>query len=166
MRNLVLVLSLLTLAACKSNGADPDVVTPMNASARVSPEERATGEILAVLRSASAAWNRGDLDGYMDSSYWHSPELTFFSGGSISKGYDATLEHYRLRYKSAGAEMGHLEFFGIESQPLAADAQLVRGHWKLTYSEKPADAGLFSLVMKRLPQGWRVVHDHSSIDSK
>jgi beta-aspartyl-peptidase (threonine type) len=137
----------------------------MDASAKVTPEERATGEILAVLRSQSAAWNRGDLEAFMDAGYWHSPELTFFSGGNVTKGYDATLAHYRKTYKAEGAQMGHLEFFQLETQPLGDGAQLARGHWKLTYGAKPSVGGLFSLVLKRLPQGWRIVHDHTSVDT-
>ena len=168
MRTLVplLGLSLLLLGSCNSTGGSRDVVTPMNASARVSAEERATGEVLAVLRSQSAAWNRGAIEAYMDAGYWHSPELTFYSQGSITKGYDSVLEHYVKRYKSDGAEMGHLEFFQVETESLGDEAQLARGHWKLTFEKQPAVGGLFSLVLKRLPQGWRIVHDHTSVDAK
>jgi beta-aspartyl-peptidase (threonine type) len=161
----VLVLALLWLGACKSTASDHDVVTPMNASAHVTPEERATGEILAVLRSQSAAWNRGAVDAFMDAGYWHSPDLTFYSQGSITKGYDAVLARYTKRYKSEGAEMGHLEYFQIETEPLGEEVSLARGHWKLTFSGKPALGGLFTLVLKRLPQGWRIVHDHTSVDA-
>lgn len=162
----ILALALLAFAACNSTPAQKrDVVTPMDASARLSPEERAGGEVTAVLRSQCAAWNRGDLEGFMSAGYWNSPELTFFSGGNVTKGYDATLEHYKKSYKSEGVEMGHLEFFGIEVQPLGEEAQLARGHWKLVYEKKPAIGGLFSLVLKRMPQGWRIVHDHTSIDA-
>jgi len=166
MRTSVLVLALLALGACKNSGTSQrDVVTPMNATARLSPEEKATGEVLAVLRSQSAAWNRADLEAFMDAGYWRSPDLTFFSNGNVTKGYDATLEHYTKRYKSEGAEMGHLEFFSIEVEPLSDTAQLARGHWKLTFEKQPAVGGLFSLVLKRLPQGWRIVHDHTSVDT-
>jgi len=101
----------------------------------------------------------------MDAGYWHSPDLTFFSGGSVTKGYDAMLAHYKKGYQSEGAEMGHLEFLQIEIQPLGADAQLARGRWQLTYGAKPAVGGLFSLLFKRLPEGWRIVHDHTSVDA-
>jgi ketosteroid isomerase-like protein len=154
MRSAVLALFLLALGACESA-----------APARVASDERASGEILAVLRSQSAAWNRGEIEAYMDAGYWHSPELTFYSGGSITKGYDAVLARYVKRYKSDGAQMGHLEFSQIETEPLGPDSALARGHWALTFPEKAPLGGLFTLVLRRLPQGWRIVHDHSSIET-
>jgi ketosteroid isomerase-like protein len=166
MRTAILGLGLLALGACRSASPAPDVVTPMDASARVTPEQRATGEVLAVLRSQSAAWNRGDVEGFMEAGYWRSPELTFYSQGSITKGYDATLARYKQRYTGTGAEMGQLEFFQVETQALAEDVQLARGHWKLAFGGKPAVAGLFSLVLRRLPEGWRIVHDHTSVDAE
>src|SRR4029453_12761016 len=96
MRTSVLVLALLALAACRNSPP--------------APEPRAGDEIRAVLSSQTAAWNRGEIEGFMDAGYWHSPELTFYSGGSITKGYDAVLARYTKRYKSEGAEMGQLEF--------------------------------------------------------
>ncbi len=164
----VLVLTLLALGGCKSttaSSAGRDVVTPMNASARLSAEERATGEVLAVLRSQSAAWNRGEVDAFMDAGYWHAPELTFYSQGSITRGYDAVLERYTRRYKSEGAEMGHLEYSAVEVEPLGESVALARGRWNLTFGSKPAVGGLFTLLLKRLPQGWRIVHDHTSLDA-
>jgi beta-aspartyl-peptidase (threonine type) len=165
MRTTVLAPVLLALAACASTAPERDVVTPMNASARVSPEERASGEILAVLRSQSAAWNRGEIEAYMDAGYWHSPELTFYSGGSVTKGYEAVLARYIKRYKSEGTQMGHLEFSQIETELLGPDSALARGHWALTFPEKTPLGGLFTLVLRRLPQGWRIVHDHSSVET-
>jgi len=101
----------------------------------------------------------------MSAGYWNSPELTFYSGGSVSMGYDAMLAHYKKGYQSEGAEMGQLEFSAIEIQPLGAYAQLARGHWKLTYGAKPSVGGLFSLVFEHLPEGWRIVHDHTSVEA-
>ena len=151
MKNLLPGLLLLVLGACVST-----------------PEEDATasGEVLALLGAQSAAWNRGDIDGFMQAGYWRSPELTFYSQGSITKGYDATLARYKKNYTTGGAEMGQLEFSRIETKTLADDVQLARGHWQLAYRDKPGAGGLFSLVLKRLPEGWRIVHDHTSVDAE
>jgi ketosteroid isomerase-like protein len=151
MRTSVLVLALLALTACRNSPP--------------APGPRASDEILAVLRSQVAAWNRGEIEGYMDAGYWHSPELTFYSGGSITKGYDAVLARYTKRYKSAGTEMGQLEFSQIETEALGPDCALARGHWGLVFAGKAPMGGLFTLVLRRLPQGWRVVHAHTSIDA-
>jgi beta-aspartyl-peptidase (threonine type) len=113
-----------------------------------------------VLDAQAAAWNKGDLDGFM-AGYWSSPELSFFSGGTRTRGWQATLDRYRQRYQAEGKEMGRLSFGDVEIELLGPDAALVRGHWKLEMS-KDKPEGLFTLIFKRLPEGWRIVHDHTS----
>ena len=41
--------------------------------------------IRQVLLDQQAAWNRGDLKAFMN-GYWHSPDLTFFAGGTEKRG--------------------------------------------------------------------------------
>ena len=122
------------------------------------PDERA---IRIVLDRQTAAWNRGDLEGYMR-GYWKSPDLTFYSGGTITSGWEATLERYRKRYQSEGKEMGRLDFPEETIDLLGPDAAVVYGRWHLVLSGKKETGGLYTVVMKRLPEGWRIVHDHSS----
>ena len=121
------------------------------------------GEMLSVCRAQEAAWNRGDLAAFMAEGYWNSPKLTFFSGGSDTRGYEAMLERYRARYTRGGNQMGRLSFTELEAVPLAADAGLVRGRWKVEFKDKPAIAGLFTLAMRKSAAGWRIVHDHTSV---
>ena len=122
-------------------------------------------EIGAVLQAQADAWNSGDIDGFMAEGYWNSEELTFLSGGSWTRGYDPVLERYRSRYVEGDNEMGSLEFTDIEIIQMGGDVALARGHWELTFSAGTTSAGLFTLVLRRLPEGWRVVHDHTSLDS-
>jgi len=122
--------------------------------------------IEAVIRTQESAWNRGDLEGYMSSGYLKSPELTFFSGDDVTRGYDTVLERYRERYKSGGREMGRLTFSELETIHYDADTGLVRGRWKLEFIDKTEMGGLFSVIMRRTPEGWRIVHDHTSIGAK
>ena len=75
------------------------------------------------------------------------------------------LARYRQRYKSEGAEMGQLEFSAIEVQSLGEGAAFARGRWELALAAKPRVGGLFTLLFRHLPQGWRVVHDHTSVDA-
>jgi ketosteroid isomerase-like protein len=115
----------------------------------------------AVLDAQAAAWNRGDLLGFMD-GYWHSDELTFFSGDQITKGWQATLDRYRKKYQSEGREMGRLAFSDLTVDPIGADAAVVRGRWKLTLKDGTTPNGLFTLIMRRIDGRWRIVHDHTS----
>jgi beta-aspartyl-peptidase (threonine type) len=113
-----------------------------------------------VLDEQVAAWNRGDLEAFM-AGYWASPELSFFSGGERTQGWDATLERYRKRYRSEGQEMGRLTFSELKVDVLGPDSALVRGRFQLVRS-KDKPGGLFTLLFRRLPEGWRIVHDHTS----
>jgi beta-aspartyl-peptidase (threonine type) len=116
--------------------------------------------IRKVLDDQAKAWNRGDIEGFMV-GYWKSPELTFSSGGEQTKGWDATLERYRKRYKGEGKEMGTLSFSELSVQVLGNDSAFVRGRFTLVRS-KDKPTGLFTLVLRRFPEGWRIIHDHTS----
>lgn len=124
-------------------------------------DEASEAAIRAVLNEQVEAWNRGDLEGYM-AGYWMSPELTFASGATPTKGWTSTLERYRKAYKSQGKQMGTLAFDGVMIEMLSPDAAFVRGQWKLAMSGGKSPHGLFTLVVRKFPNGWRIVHDHSS----
>jgi len=121
------------------------------------------GAIRQVLDRQTEAWNRGDLEGYMQ-GYWKSPDLTFYSGGTITGGWEATLARYRKRYQSEGKEMGRLDFPGETIELLGPDAAVARGRWRLVFPDGKQSSGLYTVILKRLPAGWRIVHDHSSAD--
>ena len=114
-----------------------------------------------VLRTQQEAWNRHDLEGFM-AGYWNSPELTFFSGANEHDGWKATIDRYLATYSSPGHEMGKLEFSGVRVVVLGQDSGFVRGSWKLTMSDGKTPHGLFTLVFRKFPEGWKIVHDHTS----
>lgn len=119
------------------------------------------GSIERVLNAQVQAWNDHDLEKFMQ-GYWQSPELTFFSGGHASRGWDEALERYRKRYQGEGHEMGKLEFANLNIQPLSPRAALVRGEWHLTTSDGKNPHGLFTLIFRKFPEGWKIIHDHTS----
>ncbi|MCI0587224.1 MAG: DUF4440 domain-containing protein [Planctomycetes bacterium] len=122
---------------------------------------RDSADVLQVLHAQASAWNRGDLEGYMR-GYLESSDLTFFSGGTQTRGFAPVLERYRRRYQSEGREMGTLTFEELRVDPLAADAALVRGRFRLKASDGET-TGLFTLLLRRTAEGWRIVHDHTSV---
>ena len=126
----------------------------------VAAEPKPEDAIRAILDAQVVAWNKGDLDGFMK-GYWNSDKLTFFSGATKTSGWKATLERYQKKYKAEGKEMGKLTFSELEIDVLGPDSAVVRGRWQLVLSkEKPG--GLFTLIFKKVPDGWRIVHDHTS----
>jgi ketosteroid isomerase-like protein len=124
-------------------------------------DTRETGRaaIAKVLEAQQSAWNRGDVDAFLQ-GYWRSPELTFAGTDGIARGWDNVLQRYKRNY--AGREaMGQLDFSELEFRFLGADAALVLGHWHLARA-KGDIGGVFSLVWERFPKGWRIIHDHTS----
>src|SRR5262249_5250380 len=113
------------------------------------------------LVSQVEAWNHGQLEGYMQ-GYLDSPHLTFFSGGSVTKGRGPTLQRYRPLSQGQGKEMGQLDFQDLNIELLGRKAAVVTGKWRLTMSNGTTPHGLFTLIVKKMPAGWRIVHDHTS----
>ena len=130
-------------------------------SAKRNPSQDAEPAIQQVLNTQVDAWNKHDLDRFME-GYWRSPELTFFSGGNVSHGWDAALDRYRKRYQGEGHEMGKLEFANLSVLPLSKTSALVRGEYHLTMPDGKTPHGLFTLIFRKFPEGWKIIHDHSS----
>jgi ketosteroid isomerase-like protein len=120
--------------------------------------------IEAVLRRQQSAWNRGDIETFMAEGYWRSAELSFYSGGRVSKGFDSVLAGYIRRYREGGAETGQLEFSELDIDVLSADAAVVRGRWDVDFAAKTDVGGLFTLIFRKTDGAWRIVHDHTSSD--
>jgi beta-aspartyl-peptidase (threonine type) len=136
----------------------------LHSGLRSAPDPAAEDPLSAirrVLEAQTEAWNRGDLEGYME-GYWKSDELTFFGGGTVVLGFEATLERYRKRYQSEGRAMGRLQFPDQEVQLLGPDSALARGRYRLKMPDGSEPTGLYTVILRRFPQGWRIVHDHSS----
>lgn len=131
-------------------------VTPTSA-ADPSPESAA---IRQVLDAQSKAWNKGDLKGFMQ-GYWQSKDLSFYSGNDKTQGWQATLDRYQKRYQSDGKVMGQLTFSEMEVDLLGNESAVVRGRWKVVDGEV-VKRGLYTLIMRKMPEGWRIVHDHTS----
>lgn len=130
---------------------------PRRNSLQLSEADRAA--ITSVLSEQQAAWNRADVKSFMQ-GYWNSPELTFAGSSGITRGWEPVLERYRKQYPGQAA-MGHLEFSALEMRSVGPDAALVLGRWHLTRNAGDL-GGVFSLVFLRFPEGWRIVHDHTS----
>lgn len=117
------------------------------------------GEIRRVMNEQTAAWNRGDIDGFM-LGYWKSENLVFVSGANVTKGWQPTLDRYKKSYDSR-AKMGVLTFSDLEVEVLSKDSAVVLGSWTLN-REKDNPGGKFTLVFRRFKDGWKIIHDHTS----
>jgi ketosteroid isomerase-like protein len=118
----------------------------------------AEAELRRLLEEQQSAWNRGDVDTFMQ-GYWRSGQTTFSGPSGVTRGWDAVLARYHRNYPDRAA-MGRLEFSQLEITPLCQDAALILGHWHLDRADRPV-SGVFTLVAKRFPEGWRIIHDHT-----
>ena len=115
--------------------------------------------IRAVIEAQREAWNRGDIEGYMD-GYARSANTVFVSGDNVTHGWQTVLDHYKKSYDSR-EKMGVLTFSDLEITPLGKDAAVVVGRWHLQRA-KDEPHGRFTLIFRKTKEGWKIVHDHTS----
>ena len=149
MKRLALLVLPAALAACASTAT----LRPANPAAT-------RRDIVQVLTAQTAAWNRGDVAGFMQ-GYWQNDSLVFIGKSGLTYGWQPTLDNYRRSYPSPAA-MGQLDFTNLRIQPLSPDAAHVIGRWHLARPTQGDLQGHFLLVFRRLNNRWVIVADHSS----
>ena len=115
--------------------------------------------IKSVLTLQVQAWNKGDIEGYMQ-GYWKSDSLLFTSGGKIQRVWLATFEKYKKSYDTK-SKMGTLKFSQLEINQLSSASAWVFGHWELQ-REQDYPGGVFTLLLRKFSDGWKIIHDHTS----
>ncbi len=135
------------------------VLSAMAISAGAQETESALAQIRSVLQAQQDAWNRGDVDGFMN-GYARSASTVFISEDTIRRGWQTVRDRYRKKYSSR-ATMGTLTFSDLEITLLSSDSAVAYGRWNLKRANDQPH-GKFTLILKRLPEGWRIVHDHTS----
>lgn len=104
-------------------------------------------------------WNRGDLDGFMQ-TYWKNEALTFSSGGETTSGWQAIYARYRQQFPEG--EMGEIEFENLRFDVISDQSAIVMGKFSHLLPEEDL-RGSFSLVLKKFDNQWKIIHDHTSI---
>ena len=146
----------------------------VSAAPRAESPEQLKAQIRKVLVEQVAAWNRGDINAFMQ-GYWNSPDLLFTSAGNVRRGWKTTLQKYQATYPNK-ERMGELSFSDLEIHLLpspdgdqsSANAAWVFGKWHLKRAgDEPH--GVFTLILQRFAAGghtteggWKIVHDHTS----
>ena len=116
-------------------------------------------QIHTVLNMQQAAWNRGDIDGFMN-GYNRSRATVFVSGDQVTRGWQTVRDRYQKKYTTR-TQMGQLRFSDLEITLLGSDSAVATGRWELRRkSDHPQ--GRFTLIFRQTPNGWRIVHDHTS----
>lgn len=147
MRNLILSAAIIFLFSTFISAQSPREV------------ESIKEDILKVMMSQTAAWDQGDIEGFMD-GYLKTDKLVFVSGDTVTRGWRQTLDRYKNNYGSK-EKMGVLSFTDIEITVTSKDTAYVLGSWSLK-REKDTPKGKFTIIFRKLKEGWRIVYDHSS----
>lgn len=147
----VILMSLSNVADAQQGVAGADKVSKQ--------DMKTIAAIRAVLDAQVAAWNRGDIEGFMD-GYARSPDTVFISGDSLTHGWQTVLERYKKGYDTR-EKMGTLAFSDLDVKVISKDAAVVNGRWQLA-RDKDTPHGRFTLIFRRIGQNWRIVHDHTS----
>jgi ketosteroid isomerase-like protein len=121
--------------------------------------QAASAAITKVLNQQVSDWNRGDIPAFM-AGYWQSKYTEFESDGGIFQGWDGVLKRYQNSYPNRAA-MGRLTFSGLQIHVLCPDSAYVIGKYRLD-REKDHPEGVFTLIFKKTPEGWRIVNDHTT----
>jgi ketosteroid isomerase-like protein len=141
---------MLTLSACNSAPGPVSSVSPMNNDPQIEHEVR------AIMDAQQAAWNRGDIESFMD-GYDRADTTTFVSGDQLIRGWQTVLDRYKKQYSSR-EQMGTLSFAELTIKSIGVDLALADGRWQLTRAND-APHGRFTLLFKRTNSKWRIIHD-------
>ena len=120
--------------------------------------------IRSVLEESAAAWNRGDIPGFLK-SYRNSPETIYIGGEGVVRGWQQIRARYMKRYMTPDrGKMGVLKFSNLEIHPLGRNYALAVGQWHLerTAANGGNVGGYFTLTFEKTPAGWRIIVDHTS----
>jgi uncharacterized protein (TIGR02246 family) len=121
--------------------------------------EKTEAAIRSVFKASSAAWNRGDLDGYL-ASYWDSDKTIWISSGSLTRGRKAIVAAYKARF-STPQQLGTLRLAQLEIDVLTGTDATAFGRWMLVVEDKMAE-GFFTVQLRKIDGTWLFVSDHSS----
>lgn len=113
----------------------------------------------SIMHNQQLAWNRGDLEGFMD-AYWRSDSLVFVGKNGAKFGWQTTLDNYKRGYPNREA-MGTLQFTNEIIEPTGENSAFVMGKWEL-FRTSDTLSGYYSLVWKRINNQWFIRADHSS----
>lgn len=152
-----LPLLVAVVAACRASGRPPELPHP-------AAEPDLKREITAQFTRSADDWNRGDLEGFL-SDYAPDSTTTFVDGFRPRRGFDWIRENYAPRF-APGARRDSLHFEEIEVRRLSPTLALVTARFVLERDRKVTAKGPFTLVMEHRRDGWKILHDHTSVDPR
>src|SRR5215469_13937711 len=136
------------------------VLSGSQVAAAAGSDADAEEAIRSVLDKQVRAWNRGDVKDFM-SGYWNSPDLIYVGNTKVTRGWQTLLDRFEELSKSSGGQIGTLELPETQISVLSPDSALVWGTYRVLQPGQDRK-GLYTLVLRRVQEGWRTVYDRTS----
>ena len=146
------VVAIGVVAACSARAPSP----------ALNPAE-ATATAVVFLRASSEAWNRGDLEAFVD-DYARDSTTTFVAGGRVQYGWDWIHDNYYTHWWDLGSERDSLRFEDVAARSLGSDHLLTTARFVLFRGDSVTASGPFTLVMRRIEGEWKIIHDQTGTD--
>lgn len=154
----------LALAGCwiegRSGATGDDGGTEAGAGTADAPGADLRSDLDADLDSSAAAWNRGDLEGFL-ATYLARPTTTYIGSSGLVVGFDGIRDRYAPLFRGE-ARRDSLDFRDLQVRPLGDSTALAIGRYDLHRADSLTSTGIFTLVLRRAGGDWMIVHDHSS----
>lgn len=146
----VALVAFVTAVGCRETGERVEAIEPAELRAAVDH----------LLTQSEEAWNGGDLASFIG-WYKRGPETTFLGSTGLTHGWEAIRDRYAGRF-APGADRDSLRFVDLETRPLAPNLGLATARYVLFQGDSVTATGVFTLVVERTAEGWRIIHDQSS----
>lgn len=150
----------LTVTGCWIEHRPKEEAGGNDASADTASAPNLWSRVEADLDSSASAWNRGDLDGFLE-SYLQDPATTYIGSSGLVLGFEGIRDRYAPSFREDAAR-DSLRFEDLRVRPLGDSTALALGHYVLHRADSVTSTGIFTLVLKRAGEDWMIVHDHSS----
>lgn len=116
----------------------------------------------SLLDRQAAAWNAGDLEGFM-SGYSPSPTTTYVGSTGLIEGYDGIRARYAPEF-AEGAARDSLRFEGLRVREVDERVGVATARYVLEREGTVTSTGPFTLVLLNVEGAWLIVHDQSAED--
>ncbi|HEX9630928.1 MAG TPA: nuclear transport factor 2 family protein [Gemmatimonadales bacterium] len=130
------------------------------APAAAPPPDDPTPELERLMRRSAESWNAGDLDGFLI-TYARDSATTFVTSRGPVYGFEAIRGRYAARFEP-GAERDSLTFTEFTVRMLGGNYVLSTARYVLARGDSVTATGPFTVIWERRPEGWRMIHDHTS----
>jgi uncharacterized protein (TIGR02246 family) len=153
--SIVFCFPLLATTIAADSKADLDTINQQKVAGAGDSEK----EIYEQLMRMADAWNRHDIDAYLD-GFLHSDDVVVVVEGETVRGWDLLSRAYHSGYPNP-QEMGTLTVDRVQVQMLAPDLGFVLSSYTISFPKKK-EFGTDTIVMKKVSAGWREMMSHTS----